>query len=229
MARGSHGKKKHDKAVADLAAAGVYRIARKITPSKVWWLASTGKGSAKLRFNRWEEDHSFTVEEDGAGQETTAEREIGAMAGDNGGGASGVRGLDVDCAAGTAGEGSGDGTDEEAEIIRQRCASSLTYTVYFGHNCVRLMVLFAVFGTGRLVLFHSSTCCMRVSYFYVVLWCSCFICVSGWTEVAGATTNGSTRWFGMFVSIAARCIRMPDAVVAAVQAFCLCGEGAGLG
>ena len=90
LGRGAHGKKKTKKVATQLAAAGVYRVLGKKHPTNVWWIAFTGKGGAEPRFHTREEDNSFIIDKDGAGEEIVAEPGTAGTAGNKGGSASGI-------------------------------------------------------------------------------------------------------------------------------------------
>ena len=125
LTRGRHGEKRYKNVIAELAAAGVFRVLGSQNPRRVWWLAFAGKGGALPRFNAREDVHSFTAEEDGAGEETIAMPLPAGQGGDEGGCVSGVPRREGHCAAGTAARSSGVGTDKDSPKMRRRSLPSL--------------------------------------------------------------------------------------------------------
>ena len=68
-----------------LTAAGVYRFLGSRFPTRVWWLAFTGKGGTEPIFAEWGEDNSFGREEDGSGEVPDAAPRNAIVSGDKGG------------------------------------------------------------------------------------------------------------------------------------------------
>lgn len=109
---GPDGKTKYKEVYSQLTAAGVYRFLGSKFPTRVWWLAFTGKGGTEPIFAERGDDNSFIREGDGAGEVPGAEPRTAVIAGGKGGCSSGVVREEGDGGAGTAG-------DEE------RCVSEL--------------------------------------------------------------------------------------------------------
>lgn len=62
--------------LAQLLAAGVYRVLGSSFPTKEWWLAFTGTGGTTPRFVERGEYNSFIRQEDCPGEEVVAEPEM---------------------------------------------------------------------------------------------------------------------------------------------------------
>ena len=119
------GKKRLKEISTKLTAGGVYRFLGRKFPTRVWWLAFTGKGGTEPIFAERGEDNSFRREEDGPREVPVAAPRSAVLSGDKGGSASGVVGEEGDTGAGTTGEGSGVDTGEDSAGNGERCVSEL--------------------------------------------------------------------------------------------------------